>query len=151
MYSKILVPLDGSETAERGLREAIALAGALKSHLVLLHVVDDYPIMVDVASAVNFEEMRRYLLKFGDDVLYKARKQASEAAVSTEGVLREVSTIRASQAIVEEASKQGCSLVVMGTHGRRGFNRLAMGSDAELVTREAPVPVLLVRHPDAKG
>jgi len=49
------------------------------------------------------------------------------------------------------ADTEHYDLVVMGTHGRRGFNRLAMGSDAELVTREAPVPVLLVRHPDAKG
>ncbi|MEW6703665.1 MAG: universal stress protein [Pseudomonadota bacterium] len=150
MYSRILVPIDGSATAERGLQEAIALATQLKSQLVLAHIVDDYPIMVEMASAVNFEEARRGMLKFGEQLLEKARQRTAEAGVSCEAVLREVTSIRAADAIVEEATKRDCKLIVMGTHGRRGFNRLAMGSDAELVLRESPVPVLLVRRAEPK-
>jgi len=51
--------------------------------------------------------------------------------------------------VVGEAEKAGCDLIVMGTHGRRGLSRLTLGSDAELVVRHAPVPVLLVRHSEA--
>jgi len=151
MYAKILVPIDGSPTAERGLREAIELATELKSQLVLLNVVDDYPIMVEMSSAAAFDQTRRQLLKFGEEVLDKGRQRVAEAGVACEPVLREVTSQRAADAIVEEAGKRQCSLIVMGTHGRRGFNRLAMGSDAEMVLRESPVPVLLVRSQDAKA
>lgn len=151
MYSRILVPVDGSPTAERGLFEAIELAKQLKGQLVLVHVVDDYPIMMEMASAAVFDETRRQLLKFGEEVLDNARKRAIEAGVACDAVLREVTAQRAADAIVEEASKRECGLIVMGTHGRRGFNRLAMGSDAEMVLREAPVPVLLVRYQAPKA
>lgn len=151
MYAKILVPVDGSSTAERGLREAIELAGQLKSQLVLLNVVDDYPIMLEMSSAAAFDETRRHLLKFGEEVLENARRRVAESGVACESVLREVTSQRAADAIVDEAAKRQCGLIVMGTHGRRGFNRLAMGSDAEMVLREAPVPVLLVRSQDAKA
>lgn len=149
MYARILVPVDGSPTAKRGLREAIELAASLKSQLVLLYVVDDSPLMIEMASAASFDETRSALLKHGDEVLASARHGAKESGVATEEVLREVTSGRAADVIVEEAGRRQCSLIVMGTHGRHGFNRLAMGSDAEMVLREAPVPVLLVRHPDS--
>jgi nucleotide-binding universal stress UspA family protein len=53
---------------------------------------------------------------------------------------------RASDCIVAAAKQWGADLIVMGTHGRRGMSRLSMGSDAELVVRSTPVPVLLVRE-----
>ncbi len=57
---------------------------------------------------------------------------------------------RVADTIVQEARDAGCDLIVMGTHGRRGFNRVMMGSDAKLVVRNCRVPVLLVRHADAR-
>lgn len=151
MYDKILVPLDGSDTARRGLREAIDLARQLKSQLVLLTVVDNFPTTVEMASVTAFNETRAILVAHGKTVLDEARKAVSEAGLPCETVLSEVMSQRPADSIVQEAGKHGCSLIVMGTHGRRGFNRLAMGSDAELVLREAPVPVLLVRSAAPKG
>ncbi|MGM9488265.1 universal stress protein [Ideonella sp. YS5] len=148
MYDRILVPVDGSATCEHGLQEAIALAARLKATLVLLHVVDDFPFMVELASAASFDETRSRLLKMGNEILAQASRHATEGGAASETVLREVTSRRAADAIVEEATRRQCGLIVMGTHGRRGFNRLAMGSDAELVLRESPVPVLLVRHQD---
>jgi len=145
MYSRILVPIDGSETAERGLAEAVELAAQLKSQIVLLTVVDDYPILVEMASMAAFEEIRHQRVKFGEGILDLARRRIVEAGVPCEVVLREVAAQRAATTIVDVALEQKCSLIVMGTHGRRGLNRLAMGSDAEWVVREASVPVLLVR------
>ncbi|HET7794043.1 MAG TPA: universal stress protein [Rhizobacter sp.] len=149
MYAKILVPIDGSLTSKRGLSEAIGLARQLKCQLVLMTVVDDFPMTVEWASADAFEQTRRRMVQLGEDVLADGRRIAGEAGVPCETALREVTTERAADSIVSEAVKQGCELIVMGTHGRRGLNRLAMGSDAELVVRESPVPVLLVRNPDA--
>ena len=54
-------------------------------------------------------------------------------------------------AILQEAKSAGCDLIVIGTHGRRGFRRALLGSDAESVLRESPVPVLLVRAPSARS
>ena len=67
MYSRILVPTDGSPTAERGVQEAIELARQTKSHLVLLYVLDNYPMMLEMASAVNFDESWRAMLRVGRD------------------------------------------------------------------------------------
>jgi nucleotide-binding universal stress UspA family protein len=59
--------------------------------------------------------------------------------------------MRVCDMILEEARQSGAELIVMGTHGRRGLSRVALGSDAELVLRESSVPVLLVRQPAAAG
>lgn len=150
MYDKILVPIDGSATSKRGLSEAIELARQLKSKLVLLTVVDDFPMTVEMASVTAFNETRAILVEHGKTVLEEAHKTVGDAGLACETVLSEVMSQRPADSIVQEAGKRGCNLIVMGTHGRRGFNRLALGSDAELVLREAPVPVLLVRSPTPK-
>jgi nucleotide-binding universal stress UspA family protein len=65
--------------------------------------------------------------------------------VSCEQKLVETLGGRVADEIVKQAKEWLADLIVMGTHGRRGLERLAMGSDAELVLRLSPVPVLLVR------
>ncbi len=145
MYERILVPLDGSATAEAGLRHAIGLAAALKSRLVLLHVMDDFALTVEMASVAEYEGMRAALRGYGQDALDKARKAAADAGVMSEAVLREQPQARISEVINGEAVRHRCDLVVMGTHGRRGFSRFTLGSNAEAVMRTSTVPVLLVR------
>lgn len=151
MYQRILVPVDGSPTAERGLREAVALAAGREARLLFLYVVDDYATMSEVTSAAGYDEMLRGLRQFGLDVLAKARRSAEGASVHVETLLREVTGKRVSDVIVEQVAQHNCDLVVMGTHGRRGFSRLAMGSAAEGVARISPVPVLLVRLDEPKA
>jgi nucleotide-binding universal stress UspA family protein len=146
MYDKILVPLDGSHTAERGLREAIGLATGLKSNLLLLHIADYFPMMVEMASTANSRAMQEDFRQYGETVLEKASRAARDAGVQTETLFREMSQGRVAEVIVDEAQKAGCDLIVMGTHGRRGFSRMAMGSEAERVVRFSPVPVLLIRQ-----
>jgi nucleotide-binding universal stress UspA family protein len=116
--------------------------------LVLLCVVDDFSLRTDMVSALSFDDTRARLLAYGKETLAKARQRATQAGLSSDAVLREVTSQRVADVIVEEATRQQCGLIAMGTHGRRGLNRLAMGSDATLVLREAPVPVLLVRGHD---
>jgi nucleotide-binding universal stress UspA family protein len=148
MYRKILVPVDGSTASQRGLAEAIKLAKALAASLSLVHVVDEFVMTVAYSPAPYEPNFNEALRKLGESTLKKA-----EEAVIAQGLKPEVELIemiggRAADKIVEKAQRSGADLIVMGTHGRRGVRRLVMGSDAELVLRGAPVPVLLVRAPD---
>ena len=146
MYRRILVALDGSPTAECGLREAIKLAAGQQATLFFLHVVDDFRMLVEMTTVGNYDEMLRGLRHYGLDVLAKARQAAEAAGIHHESLLREITSQRVADVIADQAKVHGCDLIVMGTHGRRGFNRIAMGSEAEQVARTSPVPVLLVRH-----
>jgi nucleotide-binding universal stress UspA family protein len=146
MYKKILVPLDGSVTSRRGLREAIGVAREHGAELVLLHVVDAYPLMADVSVAFNFQEVYDAMRQAGEQLLAQAKAEASAQGLAAQVVLREVSSGRVADVVLGEAKAQACDLIVMGTHGRRGFSHLVLGSDAELVVRLSPLPVLLVRQ-----
>ncbi len=145
MYHRILVPVDGSPTADAGLRHAIGLAAALKAKLVLLHVIDDFALMVEMSSIASYETMRDGLRQYGQHALDKAQQAASDAGVMCETFVREVAQARISEIINDETVKHRCDLVIMGTHGRRGFSRLTLGSNAEAVMRTSTVPVVLVR------
>ena len=146
MYKKILVPLDGSHTSERGLQEAIGLARGLNARLHLLHVVAEFPMLADLATAARHQETISNFRRYGQDLLSKAEAAVARSGLQADSALREVTEGHAADAIVQEALSAGCDLVVMGTHGRRGLSRLTMGSEAELVVRTSSVPVLLIRH-----
>lgn len=145
MYSRILVPVDGSPTSERGLQEATAIARAMKSTLVLLHVIDDFPYMMEMATVIHYEDNHRALMQAGQQLLERCEAALDEAGVAHERVLREVKATAVADVIAQEVQDRRCDLIVMGTHGRRGLSRLTLGSDAELVVRQSGVPVLLVR------
>ena len=147
MYKRILVPIDGSDTAECGLAEAIALARELKATIRLLNLTSDFVLMVEMTSAIDGEKFRAGLNQFGHRLLAKASEHAKAKGVPTETSLHDVGGGRVADAIVDEARKSRCDLIVIGTHGRRGVSRAMLGSDAENVARSSPVPVLLVRQP----
>jgi len=149
MYNKILVPLDGSPTSERGFEEAVALARVMKSTLVLVHVVDTIPLAIDMVGATTWQDVSDGLRKHGQGLLDRARRSAAEHDVACEERLVEGRAERVADTLVAEARSANCDLVVMGTHGRHGFSHALLGSEAERVTRQCPIPVLLVRHPDA--
>lgn len=145
MYQHILVPIDGSATAEVGLSEAVRLAADQKARLRVLYVIDDFPLLLELASVSSFETSMQKLREYGQRLLAAASKRAGDADVHAETVLREISQGRIADIVVEEARNGACDLIVMGTHGRRGISRVTLGSDAEMVVRTSPVPVLLVR------
>lgn len=149
MYKRILVPLDGSDTARFGLREAIALAREQKAALHLLHVAGDFPVSLDMGGVAAHERMRTCLHHCGETLLQDAKRLAESLDVPAQTRLRELNGGRVADAIAEEARDAGCDLIVIGTHGRRGMRRALLGSDAEGVLRRSPVPVLLVRQREA--
>ena len=152
MFKKILVPVDGSRTSNRGLAEAIALASDQAATLHLLHVVDDLVVSqalvgTPYVSGDVFDEVVGSLREGGRRILAKAAAQVRKRGVACETVLLETLGRSVASVILEQAKKRRADLIVLGTHGRRGLTRMLMGSDAEAVVRSTSVPVLLVRAP----
>jgi len=146
MYSKILVPIDGSETSMLGVNEAIKIAKSLGSKITLFHVVDEFVLDYSYGAGLYGTSLMDSLREGGKTVLKEAADVVHGQGVPVESVLLESIGGPASDLIVTQAKECGADLIVMGTHGRRGLRRFAMGSDAEGVVRESPVPVLLVRQ-----
>lgn len=150
MYKHILCPVDGSPTAHRGMLEAIHLAHEQKSALRFVHVLDTYFPVLDVGGELNLVYMTDILRKNGEKLLANAKAEAGKAGVNADIRMVESLGGRAAEFIVEEARKWPADLIVMGTHGLRGLSRVVMGSDAEMVLRTSPVPVLMVKGGEQK-
>jgi len=151
MYRRILVPLDGSRTAQLGLGEAVKVAKSQGSSLRLLHVVDDLALIRTPEIAYDLGDLIKVLTEEGKKILEKGAAHARKHGVKVQTSLVETYGGRAADAIIDEANKWHASLIVLGTHGRRGMKRVLMGSDAEEVLRMAHVPVLMVRSKPALG
>jgi nucleotide-binding universal stress UspA family protein len=150
MYQKILVPVDGSPTSARGLQEAIKLAKLTGARLRLLHVVDQISFASGMeAASMMTGEMLQLLREGGETLLKKAEARVQKAGVRVDTVLCDSFAGRVCDLVVEQATAWRADLIVLGTHGRRGFSRLMMGSDAEMIVRLATMPVLLVRGKEA--
>jgi nucleotide-binding universal stress UspA family protein len=148
MYQRILVPIDGSDTSERALREAIKLANG-KAQLRLLHVVEEvYPLDAEGYAFIDYAALRDVARSSGERLLAKAGELASQAGAAVETSLLEAEGERVANVIDAEARNWPADLIVIGSHGRSGFSRLLFGSVAEGVVRGASVPVLLVRSAD---
>jgi nucleotide-binding universal stress UspA family protein len=143
-YKRILVPVDGSPVSAKGMKEAVKIARAARARLRLLHVVEEYAAFSSPEVGANVGPILDALRDSGKRTLAKVERAARALGVRPETSLVENAGGRVADSIVEQAKRWRADLIVMGTHGRRGMNRLLVGSDAELVIRNSPIPVLLV-------
>jgi nucleotide-binding universal stress UspA family protein len=135
MYERILVPTDGSASAERAMEQALGLAEAFDAELALLHVVDTrrYDTSIESATAPLEERGKRYL-----DRLVSAAGDAG-VALSTA-----IEYGRPARAILAYADANDVDLVVVGTRGEGGLSRRLLGSVTGYVVTHADVPVHVV-------
>jgi nucleotide-binding universal stress UspA family protein len=142
----ILCPIDFSEFSERAYQHALSLAEHYQAKLVAQHVVElwRHPSASFAASGGLYEEFRQVLRETGEDHLQQFAKSHPHAEIQPELVVHEGS---APDSILSFAQTQQADLIVMGTHGRRGFDHLMLGSVTDRVMRRAPCPVLVVRNP----
>jgi nucleotide-binding universal stress UspA family protein len=145
VYKRILIPVDGSPTSMAGLREALRLAKNQKAKVRLINIVDELMIFSSAEAGLNIEPVIESMKRGGKHVLARAAKLAAAQGIRAETELWENATGRVAEVLLGRAKRWRADLIVMGTHGRRGVNRMLLGSDAELVVRNSPVPVLLVR------
>lgn len=145
MYRRILVPVDGSAASLKGLDEALKLAKAMQAQVKLVHVVNELVIDSGYMPIVDYGTVIAILRESGKKVLAATEAVARERGATVEAEMIEHIGGHAADVIVQVAKQWSADLIVMGTHGRRGLRRLALGSDAELVLRSSPIPVLMVR------
>ena len=144
MYKRIMVAIDGSDTAQRGLKHAIDLARDQKARLAIIQVID-----VVIARAARgyrmayIESEREHARDVTSKALDAARAAGVEAEVQTPEIERDGQHV--TDAIVDAARAWQADLLVIGTHGQRGWRHLLLGSVAEGIVRAANTPVLLVR------
>lgn len=148
MYRRLLVAVDESETSAYALQHALTLAQSLKAEVMLVHVVEE--VVLSVGEEIVDPRLLWDAMTHGGQALldrYAQQAQALGIPISTRlHQLRALNQTLA-ESIIQIAQDWQADLLVLGTHGRRGWRRLMLGSTAEEVIRRAMTPVLLIRHP----
>ncbi|MDA1009869.1 MAG: universal stress protein [Chloroflexi bacterium] len=157
MFSKILVPLDGSDLSAQAVEHARALATATKATLVLLQVIDSEAQLISQAPGITIEPlaMGEVTVDAAQSAVAAQRVAAQEtmegiAAPLTAAGLNVETVIREGQPgeqIIEAVEDLGCDVVVIATHGRTGFRRAILGSVADHVARHTPTASVLLIKP----
>jgi len=144
VYQRILVPVDGSMTSERALDEVIKFAQHQHAQVELTHVLEDVG-YADDENYINYVELVDSMKLNGERILAQAQHKLNQAGLSVRCTLLEAHGERIANVISTAAKDQSADLIIIGTHGRTGFNRMLMGSVAEGVVRTAHIPILLIR------
>ncbi len=148
MYSRILVPVDGSEFSEKAVKEAANLGHALGSKLLLFHAAAEHvPPLVEGMSAATRPRERAQAKKEIEDWAQAVLSAAAKKAKLSNGNVEQHFEISNSpyEAIIDAARDTGCDLIVMASHGRRGLAGLLLGSETQKVLAHSRLPVLVVR------
>lgn len=144
MFKHILVPVDGSPTAQKAVETAAALAKAFGSKVSAIYVIDPYP-FTGLGSDFAYGQAE-YLSAAAIEA--KEATQAAQKTLDQAGVTVKTSVVEAHAAwrgILETATSIGADLIVMGSHGRHGLEKMVMGSVAQRVLSHSTLPVFVVR------
>jgi nucleotide-binding universal stress UspA family protein len=144
MFKHLLVPIDGSPTSQLAVDKAIGLARAFSSAVSVLFVIDPYP-FTGVGADFSYGQMQ-YLNAAkaeANEALAAARQAFDAAGVQVSASLVESHSVW--RGIVEASEAGGADLIVMGSHGRSGMEKLVLGSVAQRVLSHSRLPVLVVR------
>lgn len=143
MFKHILVPVEGSTASLQAVDKAIGLAQAFGSRLSLLYVIDVYPFVgIGADYAFGQAEYLTAATANANQALDKAQAKVTAAGLACERKVLEGHVVH--QGILDAAAAGGCDLVVMGSHGRHGLDKLLLGSTTQRVLGHAKVPVLVV-------
>jgi nucleotide-binding universal stress UspA family protein len=142
-FNNILCPIDFSDTSIRALTHAAAIARWYEARLEVLHVAPAFDSGLIPAMSDRFNVDSPFPISH-DDIVAEIGRAIDAAHASGLNLKALAQEGRAHEIIVCRAQAQPADLLVMGTHGRSGFNRLLMGSVTEKVRRTAPCPVLTV-------
>ena len=148
MISKILVPTDGSKTAQKAARYGVDLAKQLKASVIVLSVIDQRSF---IGQAVPAAETARHVIEPIEDYLREAaegyageiKKLCEKSGVQSKTV---ITTGHPVEEIVKEAKKSKADLIVMGSHGRSALAAAVLGSVAYgVMHKDTTIPVLVVK------
>ena len=147
MFKHILIPTDGSPTADKALQAGIDFARKARAKVTIFTAVPEYqpPAETDVMArhAVSMAEHERKSADRADAILVRAAQRLRAGGVQCDTAF--VQSDRPYQAIAEAAERHGCDLVLMSSHGRRGFARLWHGSETHDLLTHSSIPTLVFR------
>jgi nucleotide-binding universal stress UspA family protein len=146
MYKNLLVPIDGTDLAERAMEQSIELARQLGAAIVGFVVEPDMP-LPNVGTQPSAYQRQREQHEVATDthahaLLTRFGEKAREVGVGFSG--RHTRSDRVDQAIVELANELNCDMIVMTTHGRGAFGELLFGSHTKNVLGKSKVPLLVL-------
>lgn len=149
MYARILIATDGSDLADRALDHGLQLAKLAGSEVTVVTVTEPATVIgggyATVAGTVidPVPELIEAQDKAARELLARAAKRAADQGVTVKTVL--VDNSFPAEGIVATAAEVGAELIIMGSHGRRGLNRLLLGSQTNNVLAHTKLPVLVTR------
>lgn len=145
MFKHILIPTDGSELATQAIDKGIALAASVGAAVTVVTVTEPFHILS--TDAMQVESTRASYDAdagaYADRILKAARDKAEAAGVTVE--THHKWHDNPYQAIIDTALEQGCDLIAMASHGRRGMAAVVMGSQATRILTHSKIPVLVYR------
>ena len=145
MFKHILVPIDGSPTAAQALDKAMGVAQAFDSAVTLIYVIDPYAFTgVGTDFSQGQSDYLGAVTADAEQSIQAAMQMFAAQGISAKGSVIEGRSIY--QSILDTAKSVHADLVVMGSHGRRGLQKLVLGSVAAQVLAHAHLPVLVVRE-----
>ena len=150
MFKHILVPVDGSETSMLAVAKAAGLAKTFGSAATAVYVVDPYPFTgVGADFAYGQAQYIAAATAEANSALEATRKAMADAGVQVTTLVGEGHAVH--DGILRALESTGADLIVMGSHGRRGLEKLVLGSVAQSVLSHTRVNTLIVREEAAQG
>ena len=148
MFKHILVATDGSRLSDKAVETAIRLARDEGAKLTAFHATEDYPIAPFPEYAIAYgsigeDEWKAGQAKRARRILDKAAARANKAGIDCDTAFK--LALHPYEAIIKEARKRACDLIVMASHGRRGIQGLVLGSETNKVLTHSKLPVLVCR------
>ncbi|MDT0136186.1 universal stress protein [Acidovorax sp. PRC11] len=144
MFKHILIPVDGSPTSMTAVAKAAGLAKAFGAQVTAVYVVDPYPFTgVGADFAYGQSQYMNAATAEANTALDATRKAMEEAGVTVNTVIGEGHAVH--DGILQALESTGADLIVMGSHGRRGLEKLVLGSVTQRVLGAVHTPVLVVR------
>ena len=147
MFKHLLVPTDGSDLSDSTVRRAISFAKDAGAKITFFYAQPDFPMPIYGEGALidptTPEQFARASAQEAEQILSRARAAAEAEGVTTatDTTVNEVPY----EAIIEAASRHGCDLIFMASHGRRGLASLLLGSETQKVLTHSTIPVLVCR------
>ena len=145
MFKHILIATDGSELAQKGVDKGLALAKALGAKATAVTVTEPMTALLvgEATIALPLDDYDKAAAANAAQILADASAAAAKAGVACATL--HVKDQYPAEGLVEAAKAQGCDLIVMASHGRRGLSKLLLGSQATRVLTLSEVPVLVCR------
>ena len=146
MFKRIIVPVDGSQTANKALTVALQMARDSGGCLRIIHVIEGSAYTSGAVQTESFpSDMMDSIRHAAGQILEEALSLSQPFGIEVDTKLFDTFDGRMADVVSDAATEWQADLIVVGTHGRRGIGRILMGSGADQILRQAPIPVLVIR------